>query len=294
MGATYVPGVEMSSNGFRTAVLLSVLTALMLWVGQLLGGTQGLRIALIFAVVANIGSLWFSDRLVLRMYRAQPIAESDAPGLYRTVRELTQLAQVPMPALYVIESDSPNAFATGRSPSHAAVAVTTGIVRLLGETELRGVIAHELAHVKNRDTLTSAVAATLAGAIMWVASMAKWGLMFGSVGRDDREDEGGGLFGLLAMMIFAPMAAVLIQMAISRSREFAADATAARTTGDPFALASALGKLTYAAERVPMKAQPQTAHLFIVNPLSGGSVARFFSTHPPAQERIRRLRAREY
>jgi len=284
----------MSSNGFRTAVLLSVLTALMLWVGQLLGGTQGLRIALIFAVVANIGSLWFSDRLVLRMYRAQPIAESDAPGLYRTVRELTQLAQVPMPALYVIESDSPNAFATGRSPSHAAVAVTTGIVRLLGETELRGVIAHELAHVKNRDTLTSAVAATLAGAIMWVASMAKWGLMFGSVGRDDREDEGGGLFGLLAMMIFAPMAAVLIQMAISRSREFAADATAARTTGDPFALASALGKLTYAAERVPMKAQPQTAHLFIVNPLSGGSVARFFSTHPPAEERIRRLRAREY
>ena len=275
-------------------MLLSVLTALMLWVGQLLGGTQGLRIALIFAVVANIGSLWFSDRLVLRMYRAQPIAESDAPGLYRTVRELTQLAQVPMPALYVIESDSPNAFATGRSPSHAAVAVTTGIVRLLGETELRGVIAHELAHVKNRDTLTSAVAATLAGAIMWVASMAKWGLMFGSVGRDDREDEGGGLFGLLAMMIFAPMAAVLIQVAISRSREFAADATAARTTGDPFALASALGKLTYAAERVPMKAQPQTAHLFIVNPLSGGSVARFFSTHPPAEERIRRLRAREY
>ena len=284
----------MSSNAFRTALLLSVLTALMLWVGQLLGGTQGLTIALVFAVVTNIGSLWFSDKLVLRMYGAQPIAESDAPGLYRAVRELTQLAQVPMPALYVIQSNSPNAFATGRSPSHAAVAVTTGIVRLLDETELRGVIAHELAHVKNRDTLTSAVAATLAGAIMWVASMARWGLMFGGVGRDDREDEGGGLFGLLAMMIFAPMAAVLIQMAISRSREFAADATAARTTGDPFALASALAKLTYAAERVPMGAKPQTAHLFIVNPLTGGWVARFFSTHPPAEERIRRLRAREY
>ena len=275
-------------------MLLSVLTALMLWVGQLLGGTQGLTIALVFAVVANIGSLWFSDKLVLRMYGAQPIAESDAPGLHRTVRELTQLAQVPMPALYVIQSNSPNAFATGRSPSHAAVAVTTGIVRLLHETELRGVIAHELAHVKNRDTLTSAVAATLAGAIMWVASMARWGFMFGGVGRDDREDEGGGLFGLVAMMIFAPVAAVLIQMAISRSREFAADATAARTTGDPFALASALEKLTYAAERVPMGAQPQTAHLFIVNPLTGGSVARLFSTHPPAEERIRRLRAREY
>lgn len=284
----------MSSNAFRTALLLSVLTALMLWVGQLLGGTQGLTIALVFAVVANIGSLWFSDKLVLRMYGAQPIAESDAQGLYRTVRELAQLAQVPMPALYVIQSNSPNAFATGRSPSHAAVAVTTGIVRLLGETELRGVIAHELAHVKNRDTLTGAVAATLAGAIMWVASMARWGLMFGGAGRDDREDEGGGLFGLLAMMIFAPMAAVLIQMAISRSREFAADATAARTTGDPFALASALEKLSYAAERVPMRAQPQTAHLFTVNPLTGGSVARFFSTHPPAEERIRRLRAREY
>ena len=275
-------------------MLLSVLTALMLWVGQLLGGTRGLTIALVFAVVANIGSLWFSDKLVLRMYGAQPISEGDAPGLYRTVRELTQLAQLPMPALYLIQSDSPNAFATGRSPSHAAVAVTTGIVRLLGETELRGVLAHELAHVKNRDTLTSAVAATLAGAIMWVASMARWGLIFGGLGRDDREGEGGGLFGLLAMMIFAPMAAMLIQMAISRSREFAADGTGARTTGDPLALASALEKLTYAAKRVPMGAQPQTAHLFIVNPLTGGSVARFFSTHPPTEERIRRLRARQY
>jgi len=284
----------MSSNGFRTAVLLAGLTGLMLWVGQALGGPQGLTVALVFATVVNVGSLWFSDKLVLRMYGARPLDESEAPRLYRIVRELTQLARLPMPALYVINSESPNAFATGRSPAHAAVVVTTGIVRVLDENELRGVLAHELAHVKNRDTLTGTVAATLAGVVMWVASMARWGLVFGGAGRDDRDDDGGGLLGLVAMMIFAPMAAMLIQMAISRSREFAADATAARSTGDPFALASALEKLAYAAGRAPMGANPQTAHMFIVNPLTAGSVARLFSTHPPTEERIRRLRAREY
>lgn len=283
-----------NGNGFRTAVLLASLTGLMLWVGHALGGPSGLTIALFFALATNIGSLWFSDKLVLRMYRARPLTESEAPRLFRIVRELTQLAQLPMPALYLVQSNSPNAFATGRSPAHAAVAVTTGIVRILDEAELRGVLAHELAHVKNRDTLTSAVAATMAGVVMWVASMARWGLLFGGVGRSDRDDDAGGVFGLLAMMLFAPMAAMLIQVAISRSREFAADATAARTTGDPFALASALEKLTYAAGRVPMAASPQTAHLFIVNPLTASSVARLFSTHPPAEERIRRLRAREY
>jgi heat shock protein HtpX len=283
-----------SNNGFRTAVLLGALTALMLWVGQMFGGSQGLVIALALSVVMNLGSLWFSDKLVLRMYGARPVSEDEAPSLYRAVRELTQLARLPMPAVYVIQNDSPNAFATGRSPSHAAIAVTTGLVRLLDETELRGVLAHELAHVKNRDTLTGAVAATLAGVITSVAFVARWGMILGGGGRDDRDEEGGGVFGLIAMMILAPLAAGLIQTAISRSREFEADATAARTTGDPFGLASALEKLTYAVERVPMGAQPQTAHLFIVNPLTGGSMARLFSTHPPAEERIRRLRAREY
>jgi heat shock protein HtpX len=282
------------SNNLKTTALLAALTALMLWVGQTLGGAYGLTMALVFAIVVNVGSFWFSDKLVLRMYGARPLSEGEAPQLYRMVGELAQLAQLPMPALCLIQSNSPNAFATGRSPEHAAVAVTTGIVRLLDERELRGVVAHELAHVKNRDTLTSTIAATLAGVIMWVASMARWGLMFGGMGRDDREEGGGGIVGLLAMMVFAPLAAMLIQMAISRSREFAADATAARTTGDPLALASALEKLGYAAGRVPLAASPQTAHLFIVNPLTGGSVARFFSTHPPLDERIRRLRARAY
>jgi heat shock protein HtpX len=284
----------MSSNNLRTALLLGSLTGLMLWVGQALGGTQGLTIALICAAVVNVGSFWFSDKIVLGMYRARPLSDAEAPALLRIVRELSQLSGVPMPAVYMIESDTPNAFATGRSPAHAAVAATTGIVRMLDEAELRGVLAHELAHVKNRDTLTSTIAATLAGVIMWVASMARWGLLLGGSARDDREGEGASGLGLLAMMILAPLAAMLIQMAISRSREFAADAGAARATGNPLALASALEKLSYAAGRVPMAASPQTAHLFIVNPLTGRSLVKLFSTHPPTEERIRRLRAREY
>jgi heat shock protein HtpX len=284
----------MSSNDLRTALLLGGLTGLMLWVGQSLGGTQGLTVALVGAAVVNIGSFWFSDKIVLGMYRARPLTDTEAPEVLRIVRELSQLNRMPTPAVYLIESDAPNAFATGRSPAHAAVAVTTGIVRMLDQAELRGVLAHELSHVKNRDTLTSTIAATLAGVIMWVASMARWGLMLGGSSRDDREGEGIGALGLLAMIIFAPLAAGLIQMAISRSREFAADAGAARVTSDPFALASALEKLSHAAGRVPMGASPQTAHLFIVNPLTSGSLAKLFSTHPPMEERIRRLRAREY
>lgn len=284
----------MSTNGVRTAALLAMLTALMLWVGQALAGSQGLTIALLFAIIVNVGSFWFSDKVVLRLYRAQPLDERQAPQLHRAVRELVHLARLPMPALYLVPSSAPNAFATGRSPRHAAVAVTTGLMNILDERELRGVLAHELAHIKNRDTLTSTIAATLAGVVMWVASMARWGLFFGGIGRDDRDNGQGGILGLLVMMIVAPMAATLIQFAISRSREFAADATAARTTGDPLALASALEKLSYAAARVPMAASPQTAHLFIVNPLTAGSLARMFSTHPPAEERIRRLRARQY
>ena len=285
--------VHMSSNGLKSVVLLGALTGLMLWVGRVLGGPQGLTIALVFAAITNVGAFWFSDKLVLRMYRARPLAEGEAPQVHRIVHELSQLARVPMPALYQIESAAPNAFATGRSPAHAAIAVTTGIVRLLDERELRGVLAHELAHVRNRDTLTSTVAATLAGVVMWVADMARWSLIFGGFDRDSRDSRGGGLE-LIVMMVVAPLAAVLIKLAISRSREFAADATAARTTGDPLALASALEKLGSAAARVPMAASPQTAHLFIVNPLTGGGFARLFSTHPSLEERIRRLRTRQY
>jgi len=278
------------SNTLKTTLLLGLLTGLFLAVGDLLGGRQGLVIALIFAVVMNFGSYWFSDQLVLRMYRAQPIDEREAPELYSMVRELTTAAQIPMPKLYVLPTDSPNAFATGRNPSHAAVAVTAGITRMLNRQELRGVVAHELGHVHNRDTLISAIAATMAGVVMMLARMAYWGALFGGMRRDD--DRGGGSpLVALAMMIVAPLAASLIQMAISRSREFGADAFAARVTHDPMALASALEKISYGTARVPMNAGPATAHLFIMNPLSGGGIAKLFSTHPPVEERVARLRA---
>jgi len=278
------------SNTLKTTLLLGLLTGLFLAVGDLLGGRQGLVIALIFAAVMNFGSYWFSDQLVLRMYRAQPIDEREAPELYSMVRELTTAAQIPMPKLYVLPTDSPNAFATGRNPSHAAVAVTAGITRMLNRQELRGVVAHELGHVHNRDTLISAIAATMAGVVMMLARMAYWGALFGGMRRDD--DRGGGSpLVALAMMIVAPLAASLIQMAISRSREFGADAFAARVTHDPMALASALEKISYGTARVPMNAGPATAHLFIMNPLSGGGIAKLFSTHPPVEERVARLRA---
>jgi heat shock protein HtpX len=277
-------------NTIKTTVLLAALTALIVWVGQMLGGPQGAVIAFVLAAVMNIGSYWFSDRIVISMYRGRPIGEADDPELYAVVQGLALKNRIPMPRLYLIPSESPNAFATGRSPEHAAVAVTAGIRRLLDRRELEGVLAHELAHVTNRDILISSVAATLAGAIMMLASMARWSLLFGGFGqRDDRDGGGGGALGLLFSVILAPIAAMLIQMAISRAREFQADATGARVSREPDALASALRKISTYAERVPLPASPSTAHLFIVNPLRGATLQNLFSTHPPIEQRIARL-----
>src|SRR5438093_6426486 len=277
------------SNALKTTLLLGLLTGLLMWVGQLVGGMQGLVFGLVLAAVMNLGSYWFSDRIVLAAYGARELSEQDAPDLFRIVRELAAGAHMPMPRVYLIASDSPNAFATGRSPEHAAVAVTQGIMRLLTPDELRGVLAHELSHVKNRDTLISAIAATLAGVIMMIARMAQWAAIFGGMRRDERE-EGGGALELLFMIIVAPIAAMLIQLAISRAREYEADATGARLSHAPDALAAALEKIATASERVPLPAGPATAHLWIVNPLRGNWLANLFSTHPPVEERIRRLR----
>jgi heat shock protein HtpX len=277
------------SNMLKTTVLLALLTGLILWIGEYLGGSQGLVVAFVFAVVMNFGSYWFSDKLVLAMYGARPVDMNEAPDLYRIVQNLATRAHMPMPKLYVIPSEAANAFATGRNPEHAAVAVTEGIMRLMSWEELEGVLAHEISHVRNRDILISSIAATLAGAIMMLANMMRWAAIFGGVSRDERE-EGGGIFGLLAMTILAPLAATLIQLAISRSREYQADASGAELLHNGEPLARALEKLESAAERVPLQASPQTAHLFIVNPLKGRSFANLFSTHPPLEERIRRLR----
>ncbi len=278
-------------NLFKTAVLLAALTSLLVLIGQAIGGQQGMVIAFILAVAMNFGSYWFSDRIVLAMYRAQPIEEAQAPDLYRIVRRLTTRAGIPMPRVYLIPGDTPNAFATGRSPQHAAVAVTEGIMRMLDDEELEGVLAHELSHVKNRDTLTMTIAATLAGVITYLAHMAQWAAIFGGGRRDDEEGSGGGVFGALLMAILAPIAAMLIQLAISRAREFQADASGAQLVGRPWGLAKALEKLEMASRMAPMDATPATAHLFIVNPLRGEGLATLFSTHPPIQERIARLRA---
>jgi heat shock protein HtpX len=273
----------------RTTILLGALTGIIMAMGQWLGGTQGMTIAFIFAVIMNFGSYWFSDKIVLAAYSARQVSEADAPMLYRIVHNLTLKAGLPMPKIYIIPMEGANAFATGRNPQHAAVAVTQGLMRMMNERELTGVLAHELGHVRNRDILISSIAATLAGVIVHVAYMAQWAAIFGGFGsRDDREG-GGGALGLILMAILAPLAATIIQMAISRTREFAADDTGARMAGDPLALASALRKLGMASERIPLDASPQTSHLFIVNPLSGQSFARFFSTHPPLEERIERL-----
>lgn len=277
------------SNTIKTTLLLGLLTGLLLWLGQFLGGSHGMMLALIFAGVMNLGAYWFSDQIVLAMYRARPVSESDRPELYHMVHNLAMKAGIPMPRLYVIPSPAANAFATGRNPQNAAVAVTDGILNLMTLEELEGVLAHELSHVRNRDTLISAVAATLAGALMMLAHMLRWGAIFGGA-RDDRE-HAGGLFTLLAFSLLAPIAAMLIQLAISRSREFEADATAARILGTGEPLARALEKLHAASLRLPLEATPQTAHMFIVSPLTGESLARLFSTHPPIEERIRRLRS---
>jgi len=278
------------SNMLKTTLLLGGLTGIILWFGQFLGGSQGLIIAFVFAAVMNFGSYWFSDKIVLAMYGARPVDINEAPDLYRVVQNLATRAGMPMPKLYIIPSEAANAFATGRSPEHAAVAVTEGILKLMTWDELEGVLAHELSHVKNRDILISSIAATLAGVIMMLANMVRWAAIFGGVSRDER-DEGGGIIGLLVMSVVAPLAAMLIQLAISRSREYQADASGAELLHSGEKLASALEKLEYASQRVPLNASPQTAHLFIVNPLSGRSLANLFSTHPPLEERIRRLRA---
>lgn len=277
----------MRMNTIKTVLLMGLLTGLVVFVGDLAGGRQGMYIALGIAAVMNFVSYWFSDKIVLAMYRAQPVDYASAPRLYSMVQRLTQRAGLPMPALYVIPTPTPNAFATGRDPQHAAVAVTDGIVRMLTEEELEGVIAHELSHVQNRDILISAIAATLAGALMILARILGYSmLIFGGGG--DRDRNGGGL-GALFAMIFAPIAAMLIQMAISRSREFQADASAAALTHNPLGLARALQKLSRGNEAIPMDAEPSTAHMFIVSPLSGSSIINLFSTHPPLEARIERL-----
>ncbi len=276
-------------NTFKTFVLLLALTLFFVWIGGLIGGRTGMTFALIFAGMMNFFAYWFSDRIVLAMYRAKEVTEAEAPELYSIVRQLAQKAGMPMPRVYIIHADQPNAFATGRSPKHAAVAVTTGIMRLLSTEELAGVIGHELAHIKHRDVLISTVAATIAGAISYLAQMAQWIFVFGGFSRDD--DEGGNPIVALLMMIIAPIVAMIVQMAISRSREFAADAGGARLVGNPRYLASALRKLHMASQTISMEANPATSHLFIVNPLSGRNIAKLFSTHPPIEERIARLEA---
>jgi heat shock protein HtpX len=279
-------------NVLKTGFLLAVLTCLVVLVGQAIGGQQGMFIALLMALVLNVASYWFSDKMVLAMYRAQPVDEAAAPELYSMVRNLATRAAIPMPRVYIIPTETPNAFATGRNPEHAAIAVTEGIMRILGREELEGVLAHELAHVKNRDTLIMTIAATLAGAITYLAHMAQWAAIFGGSRRDsDEEGHGGGIFGALAMAILAPIAAMLVQLAISRAREFHADASGAKIAGKPWGLASALEKLDQASKAIPMEATPATAHLFIVNPLSGGTLRSLFSTHPSTEERVARLRA---
>ncbi|MGQ9670124.1 MAG: zinc metalloprotease HtpX [Desulfosoma sp.] len=280
-------------NQFRTLMLLTALTLLIVFLGKLLGGSQGMLIALIFALAMNLGTYWFSDKIVLAMYRAQTVSEHEAPELYRMVRELALQAGLPMPKVAIIPSETPNAFATGRNPNKAVVAVTEGILRLLTTQELRGVLAHELAHIKNRDILVGTIAASLAGAIMFIADMLRWGALFGGFRGSDDEDGGGvGILGAMMLSIVAPLAAMLIQLAISRSREYLADETGAMISRNPLGLAAALEKLAIASHRLPMvEAKPATAHLFIVNPLSGGALVNLFSTHPPIEERIRRLRA---
>lgn len=274
----------------KMTILMGGLTMLLVLFGQLLGGTSGAIMAFVFAGAINLFSYWFSDKMVLRMYQAREVGPEDRTGLYATVKRLADRAQLPMPKVYIIPGDTPNAFATGRNPKHAAVAATEGILRILNEDEMEGVMAHELAHVRNRDILISSIAATLAGAITLLANMAQWTAVFGGFGRsDDNDSHAGGLIGLLAMAIIAPIAALVIQMAISRSREFSADRTGAEISGKPMALANALRRLERGVERLPMEANPATAHLFIVNPLHGGSLASLFSTHPDMNERVERL-----
>ena len=282
----------MFSNTMKTTFLLALMTVLIILIGRAVGGQQGMVLAFVLAGVMNLGSYWFSDKIVLAMYRAQEISPQEHPEIHQIVAELAQNAGIPKPRVYLIEDDSPNAFATGRNPQHAVVAVTTGIMRILSREELRGVLAHELGHVKNRDILIGSIAATMAGAIMMIANMARFAAIFGGGRSSDEEGGGGGgIIGMLVLTIVAPIAAMLIQMAISRSREYLADASGAQFSQNPLSLASALEKLQRASQQIPMAdAKPATAHMFIVNPLSGRSLMNLFSTHPPIEERIARLR----
>lgn len=277
-------------NTMKTFLLMGLLTVILVVLGNLIGGQSGMLMAFVIAVVMNFGTYWFSDKVVLKMYNARELNETDNPKLFQMIRDLTGRADLPMPRIYLIPNEQPNAFATGRNPAHAAVAVTEGILRSLTPEQLRGVISHELAHVKHRDILIGTVAATVAGAISMLASMAQWGMMFGG-GRSSSDREGGNPIAGLIMMIVAPIAAMMIQMAISRSREFEADRGGAEISGDPLSLANALRRLEQKVAQIPMQASPATAHMFIVSPLTGGGLAKLFSTHPPMEERIARLEA---
>jgi len=281
------------SNIFKTTLLLTGMTLLLMLAGRAFGGPNGMLMALAFAAVLNFVSYFFSDKIALATYRAQPVGRDDLPRVYNIVERLAQKVSLPMPKVYLIPTDSPNAFATGRNPNHASVAVTQGILGLLNDEELEGVLAHELGHVRNRDILISSIAATLAGAITYLASIARWGMIFGGM-RGERDDRGGGSgIAAIAMIFLAPFAAMLIQLAVSRSREYGADDTGAHWTGNPYALASALAKIEAYSKRLPLVASPSTAHLFIIAPFLGGmSFGNLFSTHPPTAKRIERLTGR--
>ncbi|MGD0467793.1 MAG: zinc metalloprotease HtpX [Terriglobales bacterium] len=280
------------SNILKTTLLLTGMTLLLMLAGRAFGGQRGMLMALAFAAVLNFVSYFFSDKIALATYRAQPVGRDDLPRVYNIVERLAQKESLPMPKVYLIPSDSPNAFATGRNPNHASVAVTQGILGLLTDDELEGVLAHELGHVRNRDILISSIAATLAGAITYLASIARWGMIFGGM-RGSRDDRNGGGIAAIAMIFLAPLAAMLIQLAVSRSREYGADDTGAHWTGNPYALASALAKIDAYSRQRPLVASPSTAHLFIIQPFLGGmSFGNLFSTHPPTAKRIERLTGR--
>ncbi|MCK5878207.1 MAG: zinc metalloprotease HtpX [Holophagae bacterium] len=276
-------------NWIKSMMLMTAMTVLFVWIGRMVGGQAGMVLALVLAGAMNFFSYWFSDKIVLKRYHAKEVSQLEAPDLYGIVQELAVAAEIPMPKIYIVPESSPNAFATGRNPNHAAVAVTQGILQILDRNELKGVLGHELAHIVHRDILIGTIAAVFAGAIMVLASIARWGAIFGGVGSSD--DDNGGIFALLIAMIIAPLAASIIQMAISRSREFMADRGGARYSGNPLYLANALRKLEQFSRQVPLKqATPQTAHMFIVNPFSGRRVSSLFATHPATEERIRRLK----
>lgn len=279
-------------NQFKTFILMFGLLAMLMFIGRLIGGTKMMWMFFLFGLGMNFITYWFSDRIILAAYRAKEVNESNAPQLYRIVRNLATVGNLPMPKVYIIENPSPNAFATGRSPQHAAVALTTGILNILSYDELEGVIGHELSHIKNRDILIATIAAAIAGAIMMISDVVKWGAIFGGFGRDRNDRDTGGGIALLVMAIIAPIIALIIQFAISRSREYIADEDGATLSRNPQKLANALRKLHYASKDIPLDASPATAHLFIVNPLSGGALLNLFSTHPPIEERIKRLEKR--